>query len=49
MAQEIICRNSGAISNVVDAHHGTSILAPLGGQAPRRIGSVTSPHQGNHP
>jgi len=31
MAQEITCRNSGAISNVVDAHHGTSILAPLGG------------------
>ena len=30
MAQEITCRNSGAISNVVDARHGTSILAPLG-------------------
>ena len=29
MAQEITCRNSGAISNVVDAHHGTSILAPI--------------------
>jgi len=29
VAQEITCRNSGAISNVADAHHGTSILAPI--------------------
>jgi len=27
VAQEITCRNSGAISNVVDARHGAKVLA----------------------
>ena len=29
MERETPCRNSGAISNVVDARHGISILAPI--------------------
>ena len=29
MEQKITCRNSGAISNVVDARHGAKVLAPI--------------------